>query len=383
MFLPIVPAIAVVFVAVFINNQNNRTQKNRKNKEIHSNVAMGVLTNEVSSRSKDIRRYYPIGTPGQPWTEEEDQQWKDQIEIQRSYKEEVLDKLEAMQQEAENNNIDWFAVKQYGALSHNPSRYPLMSIQSKSWDMAKPFVLVTGGVHGYETSGVQGAIAFAKTEAAKYAKDYNIVVLPCVSPWAYEYIQRWQADLLDTNRSFQPDDESKQTEESKALISHLKKIEEEVGGASREVVRDNDAPFWKCHLDLHETTDSDATEFMPAKHAKAGLKYEGEVIPDGFYLVGNDKNPQLEFHQAVIDKVKQVTHIAPPDKNGNIIDEPVQQEGVIVVPARDLGLCGGVTLGEYTSTTEVYPDSPKATDEICNQAQVAAIVGALDYILTQ
>jgi len=382
MFPPIVPAIAVVVIAAFINNQNNNIQTKQKNKKINSKFAMGVLTDEASSLPKDIPRYYPIGTPGQPWTEEEDNQWKDQIKIQRSYKEEVLDKLQAMQQEAKNNNSERFVVKQYGALSHNPSKYPLMSIQSKTWDPTKPFVLVTGGVHGYETSGVQGAIAFARTEAAKYAKDFNIVVLPCVSPWAYEYIQRWQADLLDTNRSFQPDDESQQTEESKALISHLKQIEQEVG-ASKEVVHGNNTPFWNCHVDLHETTDTDATEFMPAKHAKAGLKYEGEVIPDGFYLVATDDNPQFEFQQAVIDKVKQVTHIAPPDKNGNIIDEHVQQEGVIVVPARELGLCGGVTLGEYTSTTEVYPDSPKATDEICNQAQVAAIVGALDYILAQ
>jgi hypothetical protein len=42
---------------------------------------------------------------------------------------------------------------------------------------------------------------------------------------------------------------------------------------------------WTCHLDLHETTDSDATEFMPAKNdAEAGLLYTSEVIPDGFYL---------------------------------------------------------------------------------------------------
>jgi hypothetical protein len=60
----------------------------------------------------------------------------------------------------------------------------------------------------------------------------------------------------------------------------------------------------------------------------------------------------------------------------------VVQEGVILVPTQEFGLCGGVTRGLYTATTEVYPDSPRATDEICNQAQVAAVVGALDYILS-
>jgi hypothetical protein len=30
---------------------------------------------------------------------------------------------------------------------------------------------------------------------------------------------------------------------------------------------------------------------------------------------------------------------------------------------------------------EVYPDSPKVTAEICNQAQMAAICGGLDFLL--
>mmetsp|Transcript_28812 Transcript_28812/g.53218 ORF Transcript_28812/g.53218 Transcript_28812/m.53218 type:complete len:154 (-) Transcript_28812:157-618(-) len=140
---------------------------------------------------------------------------------------------------------------------------------------------------------------------------------------------------------------------------------------------------WACHLDLHETTDTDATEFMPAKHAEAGLIYEAEVIPDGFYLVGDTENGQLDFQEAVITNVRKVTHIAPPDDEGNIIDVPVVKDGIILVPAKTLGLCCSVTGGTYVTTTEVYPDSPRATEEICNEAQVAAITGALDYVLSQ
>ncbi|HAV71254.1 MAG TPA: peptidase, partial [Stenotrophomonas sp.] len=35
----------------------------------------------------------------------------------------------------------------------------------------------------------------------------------------------------------------------------------------------------------------------------------------------------------------------------------------------------------YTTTTEVYPDSPRATPQQCNDAQVAAICAAIDYAL--
>lgn len=312
-----------------------------------------------------MKRYYPIGTPGEPWTDAEREQWRATVpKRERSYQEQVLQKLGALKKD------EHFNVVQYGALSHDPERYPLFLVTSKNsdWtDSKRPSVLVTGGVHGYETSGVQGALLFLETSAAAYIdRGVNILVAPCVSPWGYEHIQRWQADLLDPNRSFQQDGGT--TEESRALQQYL----------AKELPANHE---FTVHLDLHETTDTDATEFMPAKHAEKGLPYEGEVIPDGFYLVGDSELQQLEFQQAIIERVKGVTHIAPPDEKGNIIDEPIVSEGVVLAPAKELGLCCRMTKAPYVTTTEVYPDSSKVTDEICNKAQVAAVEGALDFIL--
>jgi hypothetical protein len=47
---------------------------------------------------------------------------------------------------------------------------------------------------------------------------------------------------------------------------------------------------------------------------------------------------------------------------------------------KTLGLCAGVTNASYATTTEVYPDSPTATPEQCNDAQVACIEAALQCI---
>ena len=83
----------------------------------------------------------------------------------------------------------------------------------------------------------------------------------------------------------------------------------------------------------------------------------------------------------MIDAVRRVTHIAPPDEHGQIIGEAVVQEGVIAIPApRSIGLCAGATNAKYATTTEVYPDSPSADEEQCNRAQVATITSALDFI---
>ncbi|MCR9941587.1 M14 family metallopeptidase [Vibrio owensii] len=298
---------------------------------------------------------YPIGTPGQPWGEAERKAWCEQRDVKRSYQEEVVTKIDALRER--------FDVEQYGALSYDEARFPLFCIKTRNWDAAKPVVLVTGGVHGYETSGVHGALKFVDTQAERYAEHFNIVVAPCVSPWGYEVINRWNPNAIDPNRSFYADSPAEESANLMKLVATLGDV--------------------LMHIDLHETTDSDETEFRPALAARDGLEYIEGMIPDGFYTVGDTENPQPEFQKAVIESVAKVTHIAPADDKGEIIGSPVVQFGVINYPMVKLGLCGGVTNCTYGTTTEVYPDSPKVTDEECNDAQVAAVVGGLNYVLAQ
>ena len=40
-----------------------------------------------------------------------------------------------------------------------------------------------------------------------------------------------------------------------------------------------------------------------------------------------------------------------------------------------------MTNARYTTPTEVYPDSPRATPAICNAAQVAAVRAAIDFVV--
>lgn len=137
------------------------------------------------------------------------------------------------------------------------------------------------------------------------------------------------------------------------------------------------------HVDLHETTDTDNTVFRPALSARDAIGQKVWNIPDGFYLVGNTLNPQANFQRAIIRNVEKITHIASADENGKIIGMGIEQFGVINYAGRELGLCMGLTDATYVTTTEVYPDSPKSDNENCIVAQVAAITGALDYIISQ
>lgn len=190
---------------------------------------------------------YHIGTPGQPWGDAEKAQWLSERHIARSYFEDVLTKIEALSEE--------FDVEEYGALPIDAERYPLFALKSKNWSAGKPVVLVTGGVHGYETSGVHGALLFLQTEAKRYEENFNLVVAPCVSPWGYETINRWNPNAVDPNRSFVTNSPA---EESGSLMAFVASLGSEVF----------------AHFDLHETTDTDESEFRPALAARDGKEYE-------------------------------------------------------------------------------------------------------------
>jgi hypothetical protein len=297
---------------------------------------------------------YPIGTAGVPWGDSERARWLARQVRHRSYHDEVVTAVETLRER--------FDVSEYGRLDYPPDQYRLLAVRSRNWRDDLPVVLVTGGVHGYETSGVHGALQFLDQRAADYAGRINLLVAPCVSPWAYERIHRWNANAIDPNRSFR---ENSPAEESAALMRLVAPLR------GRFLV----------HVDLHETTDTDETEFRPALAARDGKPSEPDSIPDGFYVVDDSGNPQTAFQQAIIDAVGKVTHIAPADAKGQIIGSDVVSPGVIQYDMTKLGLCCGITGASYTTTTEVYPDSPRATPAQCNAAQVAAACAAIDFAL--
>ena len=298
--------------------------------------------------------FYPIGIPGQPWGEDERKQWRASQPVKRRYAEDVVPRIEAL--------ADRFDMLTYGELDYAGETYALFALRNGPPDSALPTALVTGGVHGYETSGIMGALEFLEKRAADYAGKVNLLVAPCVSPWAYERVNRWNYDAFDPNRNFEAGSAALECAALMALVAAQK------------------GPYL-LHIDLHETTDSDEAEFRPALAARDGESYEPDAVPDGFYLVDDKENPQPAFQQAIISAVEGVTHIAPPDDNNRIIGSPVVAHGVIEYPQAQYAMCGAITDARFKTTTEVYPDSARATPQQCNNAQVAAVCAALDFAL--
>lgn len=297
--------------------------------------------------------FYPIGADGQPWGRAQVDAWRARQSRHRRFDQDVVPRIDAISAR--------FEKIEYGRIDYAGDIFPLLALRSR-FDPDLPTALVTGGVHGYETSGVMGAIKFLERDAKVFDGKLNLVVVPCVSPWAYERICRWNYDAVDPNRHFRANGPAM---EASALVEFVRSLQ----------------TGFLVHIDLHETTDSDEAEFRPALAARDGKPFSPEAVPDGFYLVDDSVKPERAFQQAIISAVQRVTHIAPPDAHGKIIGTPVVAHGVIEYPVADLGLCASISGARYTTTTEVYPDSPRSTPDICIEAQVVAVRAALDYAL--
>ncbi len=87
-----------------------------------------------------------------------------------------------------------------------------------------------------------------------------------MSPWAYEHIQRWNADAIDPNRSFRVDSPAG---ESAALMQLVVLLQGRM----------------RVHIDLHETTDSDETK----------SRCVGSVAPVYKRLAPNPRPQSLTF----------------------------------------------------------------------------------------
>jgi len=175
-------------------------------------------------------------------------------------------------------------------------------------------------------------------------------------------VQRRNFDAVDPNRSFKTNSAAKECAALMQLIAPL-------------------GVRFGMHMDLHETTDTDESEFRPALAARDGKAFEPGLIPDGFYLVDDAANSQPAFQAAIIEAVQRVTHIAPADEQGRLIGSPIVSPGVIQYALKGLGLCASMSGARYTTTTEVYPDSPRTTPEQCIRAQVTAVCAGLDFLI--
>ncbi|MEZ4750939.1 MAG: succinylglutamate desuccinylase/aspartoacylase family protein [Bdellovibrionota bacterium] len=319
------------------------------------------------------------------WKENDKLEWLSKQTFQRSYAEQVLSRIDKLKERGGK-----IKVRAYGSLSlqgrnelaihgarlsaeEYEKRYPLYYAEVGDITNGKPNVIITGGTHGYEESGVYGALEFLEKDAEKYAERFNFLVFPCLSPFAYEVNQRWTHNAWDVNRSF---------DRSKPYVPEAQLVMDVLDEARKRAGKD-----FAAAVDLHETPDRDKT-MMPPQYQRYGINLTPEdiLIPNGYYLISNVENEAPEMANHIIASVRKVTPIAPdPEIHGE-----KNENGVVISKGADpthqgLNQAYMKTISRNSYTTEIYPEihpEPRGSQEAI-AAQVATIHGILNYLTSE
>ena len=150
-------------------------------------IATATIMTLAASLAHSSDAYHPsrIGTPGKPWGVDEYKTWRETRPKQRDYSDLVARVRALGETRCARTDARPFEVVKYGDLGHDfdatdPSKkssFPLYAVRSVDWSPAKPNIFITGGVHGYETSGVEGALLFVTGgKAVHYSQHFNFLI---------------------------------------------------------------------------------------------------------------------------------------------------------------------------------------------------------------
>jgi hypothetical protein len=258
---------------------------------------------------------------------------------------------------------------QYGVVDlgqENP--YPLLNVTVGDPYNGLPNILITGGVHGYEPSGVRACFQFLENEAIHLTRDFNFVVYPCLSPWSYEFDHRWNALAEDPNRNF-------------SRASRIRQIDECVHFMND--IESQDVHFTAA-VDLHETPDRDI-QLRQERVSRFGTQLEKywQAVPQGFYLMLSKPNQQQEvdtrmlFGRSIVNEVAKVSPIAP---EAEVLGK-TNHHGITISPPVEGTMRGYLDRhADHIGITEVYPDHASMSSRRAVDALLAAILGALKFV---
>ncbi len=127
-------------------------------------------------------------------------------DIIRSYKREVVSRLESLP----------FEKEIIGTADYDIS-YPIYKIEAgKGRD-----VLISGGVHGNEPAGVYAMLDFLEHHMEDYMDDFRFHAYPCVNPTGFEFHTRKNFDEQNINAAFKL---PATTQESAIVIESLQRL---------------------------------------------------------------------------------------------------------------------------------------------------------------
>ncbi len=307
------------------------------------------------------------------WAPEDTRKWQDAVlsqpaDSRRDYEANVVSRL----QKLDSNHI---SLTTYRTSQSGDEKFDHLFVTIGDLGNGNPNILLIGGVHGNEPSGVEACVRIAEqfNESAD-PPDINIVIFPCLFPWSYVHNQRWvYEDALDPNR-------------------HMIVGGSDFGRVSTAesfMFEIADMPPFAIALDFHETNDSDIKLWRKMRTKRYGGKSNGDGNrnPNGFHLMASEcpdtlKEERKKIAQKILSNVAQHSRIT---TCASVTGYPCKV-GTVWASGDKRGFTR-TFLNSYANhvfVTEVVPELLAANEEEmfekAVQCQLAAFEAALDHL---
>lgn len=238
-----------------------------------------------------------------------------QLDVVRSFKQDVLDRLSHLS--GDRFNVELVDVRE--PRSNFCPLYCVTTVRDKNRDKnrGRKEVLISAGIHGEEPAGVYALLKFLEEDVQDFLDDYRFMVFPCINPFGFEHNHRFSPAGLNINRQF-----------------GIKTVCREANAVVMTLVQKMGRDRFICTIDLHETDPN----FV-------GEGFKPEDNPKGFYMWEVCPDRGLRIGDRVIESIEEVVPVCKWDS----IYKDKNSGGVIWYPEG----CGNPVYAQGT-TLEAY-----------------------------
>ncbi len=210
-------------------------------------------------------------------------QWRQQHQRIRDYST-IADRIRAL-------SANLYDIKQYGALTISPDRYPLYSVKTK-YNKNKPTIFLSALNHGHEINGGEALIRLLESPSSipVLFDTFNVVAIPCINPWGYEHDARRNSNALDINRDVGAN--SPQSEESRFVQSVINDTKK------RNVC------VMACN-DMHETYPIKDTKFRQETGKLDKTPVNTTAVAKQSHIMISNDNHHKKIGNVMIEKMRE------------------------------------------------------------------------------
>ena len=186
-----------------------------------------------------------------------------------------------------NNNVQTFTL---GHILSSNNKYPYQKIILGDHNPRR--ALISAGIHGDEPAGIETICSFLENSRYKAHLDqWEITILPCINPYAFENDTHENHENKDLNRLFKAHNPPREVQLAKSIF---------------------EPSYFNITIELHEDCDSHGYYLFQKSNTPNGLEIGVKIIEalKGVISINSDKTIEnMPAEKGIIHRIKDINQM--------------------------------------------------------------------------